>query len=51
MVLPKHAYEAYMKLNIMESEFASFKTQASQHFKLEKAYSVSKTLNIKTYIG
>ena len=50
MVLPKHAYEAYMKLNIMESEFASFKTQASQHFKLEKAYSVSKTLDIKTYI-
>ena len=50
MILPKHAYEAYMKLNIMEREFALFKTQASQYFKLEKSYSTSKTLDIKTYI-
>lgn len=50
MVLPKHAYEAYMRLNIMERDFASFKALTSQYFKLEKAYSVSKGLDIKTYI-
>lgn len=49
MILPKHAYEAHMKLNIMERDFAYFKPQAAQYFKLGKAYSVSKTLDIKTY--
>jgi len=50
MILPKHAYEAYMKLKLMEREFASFKTQASEYFEFEKAYPVSKALDIKTYM-
>ena len=50
MVLPRHAMEAYLNLILLEHDCASFKKQTNQHFKFGKTYSVSKTLDIVTYI-
>lgn len=50
MVLPKNAFEAYMKLNVMEETFEKFKSTADDYFRYEKAYAVSKTVDLKTYI-
>ena len=50
MVLPKHAFEAYMKLNAMEDDFEEYKAKADDYFKYEKAYSTSKSVDVKTYV-
>lgn len=50
MILPKHAFEAYMKLNVMEDDFEEYKSKAEDYFKYEKAYATSKSVDIKTYV-
>jgi len=50
MILPKHAFEAYMKLTVMEEKAHSFRSATEDYFKYEKAYTVSKSVDLKTYI-
>lgn len=50
MILPKHAFEAYMKLTIMEEKAHTFRSATEDYFKYEKAYTVSKSVDLKTYI-
>lgn len=50
MILPKHAFESYMKLTVMEEKAHSFRSATEDYFKYEKAYTVSKSVDLKTYI-
>ena len=50
MILPKHAFEAYMQLTVMEEKAHSFRSATEDYFKYEKAYTVSKSVDLKTYI-
>lgn len=49
MILPKYAFEAMVKLNSIEDDVAPYKSYAEQYFSDEKAYSVSKSIELRAY--